>query len=308
MTLAAACERPHPKDAAPPAARVAAPAPGRTLSESYPAPASPAEPVRAAVFDRINADRAAASLSPVAWDEPAARVADAFCAAQVAEKTRGHFLRDGVPPYGRTALAGVFGFQAENSASWLTTATTFENTPLSLALSAHRSMMEEKPPDDGHRRTILDSEATHVGVGWAMSGGRFQMAQEFLARGLENLLIRSDDRGAAVRLRGEARAPYRLRFVTVAREPLPRPLGREEASARTTYSYPEPAEAFVEEGLQMRVSGAVTKDRLRLGRGPDFSLDYAPDEPGLYTFVFWLIKSGEDRVKPLGSAMIRVEP
>ena len=28
--------------------------------------------------------------------------------------------------------------------------------------------MEEKPPADGHRRTILDPEATHVGVGYAI--------------------------------------------------------------------------------------------------------------------------------------------
>ncbi len=44
---------------------------------------------------------------------------DAFCAAQVRERTRGHFLMDGLPPYARTALAGVFGVGPENSAIWV---------------------------------------------------------------------------------------------------------------------------------------------------------------------------------------------
>ena len=308
LVLAASCQPSRPAGAAAPSPRVVAPKPGQTLSEKYPPPKSPAEPVRRAVFEQINRDRAEANLPPVAWDDGAARVADAFCAAQVAEKTRGHFLRDGVPPYARTGLAGVFGYQAENSASWITTGQTFRETTVELALGAHRSMMEEKPPDDGHRRTILDPEATHVGVGWAMSGGRFQIAQEFLARGLESLAITTDERGIAVRMRAAARSPYRIAFVTVAHEPLPRPLTREEASARTTYSYPGGSEAFVPEGhKQIRVVGSITQDRIVLGRDRDFSFSYSPDEPGLYTFVFWLIKGGAEQSSPLGSAVIRAE-
>ncbi|HTO74857.1 MAG TPA: CAP domain-containing protein [Thermoanaerobaculia bacterium] len=310
LALAAACaphSAPPPEPPAPPA-RVVAPPPGGALAEEYPAPSSPSEPVRRAVFERINADRAAAGLAPVAWDEGAARVADAFCAAQVAEKTNGHFLRDGVPPYARTGLAGVFGYQAENVASWSTTSKTFSDTPLSLALAAHRSMMGETPPDDGHRRTILDPEATHVGVGWAMTGGRFQIAQEFLARGLDRAAVRNDERGIAVRVSASARAPYRVAFVTIAREALPRPLSAEEASGRTSYSYPRASRAFVPEGHRdIQIVGVPTEDRLRLGHDRDFEIALAPDGPGLYTLVFWLVRKGEDQGRPLGSLVIRAE-
>ncbi|HEX5855100.1 MAG TPA: hypothetical protein VFZ57_05725, partial [Thermoanaerobaculia bacterium] len=41
-----------------------------------PAGIRPDDPIKAAVFDRINSDRAAAGLPPVAWDDAAARVAD----------------------------------------------------------------------------------------------------------------------------------------------------------------------------------------------------------------------------------------
>jgi hypothetical protein len=88
---------------------------------------------------------------------------------------------------------------------------------MGLALGAQKSMMEETPPDDGHRRTILDPEATHVGVGWSMTGGRFQMAEEFLVRGLASLTVRTESRPAVARFAGTARSPLRLAFVTIAR-------------------------------------------------------------------------------------------
>ena len=309
--LASAACYPQPRPAAPGLPlRIVEPAPGSPLSEVYPPAFLPAEPVKAAVFEQINRDRAAQGLPPVAWDDGASQVADEFCAAQIAERTHGHYLRDGVPPYARTGLAGVFGYEAQNSSSWLTTAVSFSDTPMELALSAHRSMVEETPPDDGHRRTILDPEATHVGVGWSMSGGRFQIAQEFLTRELEHLTLTTQDRAPApiVQMRGAPRNPLRIEFVTMAREPLPVPLTQEEANARTSYRYPRPSQSYVPEGhTWLRVSDTLTLDRIHLGHDRDFSLTFAPQEPGLFTFVFWVSSRGGDQPRPGGSAVIRVE-
>ena len=309
--LASAACYPQPRPAAPGLPlRIVEPAPGSPLSEAYPPASLPAESVKAAVFEQINRDRAAQGLAPVSWDEAASRVADGFCAAQIAEKTRGHYLRDGVPPYARTGLAGVFGYEAQNSSSWLTTAVSFSDTPMDLALSAHRSMVEETPPDDGHRRTILDPDATHAGVGWAMSGGRFQLAQEFLTRGLERLTLTTQARGSAsfVEMRGAPRSPFRIEFVTMAQEPLPAPLTQAQANARTSYRYPRPSESYVPEGhTWLRVSDTLTLDRIHLGHDRDFSLTFAPQEPGLFTFVFWVSSREGDHARPGGSAVIRVE-
>ncbi len=264
--------------------------------------------MKAAVFARINDDRAAAGLSPVAWDEAASRVADAFCARQVAEKTRGHYLTDGIPPYARTGLAGVFGMQSENSASWVTTEAAFSEPAVRLALSGQEQMMEEKPPNDGHRRTILDPEATHVGVGYAEAGGRFQMAQEFLARTLERLALSSEDQSRAlVRFEGKPHGHERLRFVVIAREPLPAPLTRAEATARTSYSYPRPELAYIPEGHRLtRVMGVTNDDRIRLREDGRFLFLFGPDGPGLYTFVFF---TSQDRkpARPGASACLWVE-
>ena len=274
------------------------------LEESYPAPSQPRDRVKRAVFEHINRDRVKMGLVPVAWDERVAEVADTLTAQQVAERSRGHYLMDGLPPYARTGFAAVFGYQSENSVSWITTGDAFDQSPRDLALSGHEQMMAETPPDDGHRRTILDPLATHVGVGWALSHGRFQMAQEFLTRRLERVSVRRVT-SRAVRIAASARSPYRIQFMTAGWDPPPARLTREEASARTSYRYPAPEIAFVVEGhRQMRVVGLVTVDAITLGHDRDFALTFSPPRPGLWTLVFHVASSPGAEGEPGGSATI----
>jgi cysteine-rich secretory family protein len=280
------------------------------LVDVFPKPdAAPADPVKAAIFAKINHDRATAGRLPVAWDEGAARVADAFCRQQVREATNGHFLIDGVPPYARTGFSGVFGAQSENSVSWTTTGRSFHESAERLAILGHEGMMSEKPPADGHRRTILDPEATHVGVGYAVEDGRFQMAQEFLSRTLERLSLSLKSASPlVVRFDGKAGENWRLEFVTIAHEPAPAPMTREEANGRTSYSYPSAALSYVEEGNRLiRVSGTDTQDRIRAWSNREFSFNFAPTRPGLYTFVFYTAVRASEPARPGGSATIWVE-
>ena len=291
------------------ALRVRAPELAGPLTDTLPDPGGrPQGALKEGVFARINRDRVLAGLLPVAWDEAASQVADAFCEQQVREASRGHFLMDGVPPYARTAFAGVFGAQSENSVSWVTTGSSFTETPLQLALAGHKEMMGEKPPQDGHRRTILDPDATHVGVGYASANGRFQMAQEFLTRTLERVrLVRSDASRLILHFEGKTVKDTRLMFVTIARELPPATLTREEASARTSYSYPSPWLAYVPEGnTQMRVSGTDTRDKLRIS-AREFFFAFAPDRPGLYTFTFYTSVRPSEPSRPGATVTIWIE-
>ncbi|HEY6148507.1 MAG TPA: CAP domain-containing protein [Thermoanaerobaculia bacterium] len=290
--------------------RLRAPDLSRPISERMPDPSRPADPVKAAVLRRINEDRAGSGLGPVAWDEAASRAADRFCARQVEEKSRGHFLMDGIPPYGRMSFAGIFAMNAENSASWVTTGTRFSESIVSLALDAEEKMMEETPPADGHRRTILDPRATHVGVGYAVQHGRFQMAEEFLTRRFEHITLAAPGSpSAGIAVSGKPLPGDRLRFVTVAREPVPRALSREQASGRTSYSYPEAYLALVPEGHTLqRVVGMATEDRLRVTPGREFSFFFVPDRPGLYTFSLYVAGGGGGDVPyPAAAATVWVE-
>ncbi len=277
--------------------------------ETYPVPALPDEPVKEAVFEKINRDRAATGLPLVEWDEAASKVADDFCARQVAEESRGHFLTNGVPPYARMGFDGVFGMQSENSVSWITTAAKFTKPFVRLALEGHEGMLREKPPADGHRRTILDPEATHVGVGWAAENGRFQMAQEFLVRGLARLsLSASRSPRAGVLFEGRPLGTSTVSFVTIAREPPPRTLSRAEASGRTSYAYPEARLSFIPEGYRlMHVIGTTSEDRLRVRPDHSFSFEFVPSAPGLYTFLFYTSDKSGGRPKPRAAASLWFE-
>jgi hypothetical protein len=286
-----------------------APAGSRRLQEDWPPDSVPDDPVKKAVFQKINEDRLQAGLSPVAWDEAVSRVADAFCVRQIAERTRAHFLMDGVPPYARTGFAGVFGKGAENSLSWMTSASSFSEPTVELALTGHAEMMAEKPPADGHRKTILNPEMTHVGVGYAVERGRFQLAQEFLVRGLERFGFKvSDEPRPSAFFEGQPRAHRVLRFVTIAWEAAPRALTREEANARITYSYPQPFLAYIPEGeLRLHVSDTQTQDRLQLRRNGSFSFAYSPAQPGLYTFVLYMSSQESSEPRPSASATLWFE-
>jgi len=296
----------HPPGPASGANAVAAPDLSSPLVEEYPAPQEPRDPLKMTLFARINRDRVAHGLPPVAWDEKASGVADTFCAQQVSEGSQGHFLMDGVPPYARMGFAGAFGFFLENSASSTTTGHWAKRAYVDLAISSHERMLAERPPNDGHRRAILDGNATHVGVGYSGGGGRFQMAEEFSVRRLERLAVsRSADGTAVVAFDGRVRSPDRLQFVTIATEPVPASLTLQEAKSRRRYRYPSPSESYVPEGTsRLIVSGTVTHDRLHLHRDRRFTFAYAPERPGLFTFVFYVAREDGESPREAGSAAV----
>lgn len=308
LLAAAGCALLAPSPDRPTRLVIRAPDLARPLTEDDPAPSKPEDPVKLGVWQRINKDRSTANLPPLAWDEAAARVADAFCAKQVQEQTRGHFLLNGFPPYARTGLAGIFGMGSENAVAWTTSGTSFQDPPLTLALAGEESMMAEKPPADGHRRTILDPEVTHVGVGWAQGSGRFRMAQEFLVRHLARLtLAQAAGNPATVLVQGQTLSDYRLAFVTLAHESTPKPLTRREVNARTHYEFREPRLAFVPEGLKsLHVVGAETQDIVRLGPGNEFAFRFTPGSAGLWTIVFYAANARE-KPRPGGAAVLWVE-
>jgi uncharacterized protein YkwD len=295
--LASACAGNKQADAFDPDLTIVAPLLDSPIEDRMPPDgAKPIDYVKLAVFDRINRDRVAAGIPPVRWDEGASRVAETYCVSQIRERTSGHFLTNGIPPYARTSFAGVFGMQYENSVTWRTTASSFDESPIELALESHAGMLAEQPPNDGHRRTILDPAATHVGVGYAVVGGSFRMAQEFLTRHLAWTRLESLESRPVVVVRGAPIAGRRLQFVTAGWEPPPAPISREEASGRTSYSYPPAILGFVEEGnVTLKIAGTVTQDRIRVTGTQEFSFRFAPDRPGLWTLEFYTIAPREPR-------------
>ena len=217
-----------------------------------PAPAVDGEPgrewraERVAVAAQINTARAAAGLGPFAYDAALERVGDEHCEILISEGGQGHFSRSGVPPYLRYLLAGGHGFHRENAAMFSSTAGVPGAAVGRVLARAVDSMLEEAPPDDGHRRALLDPGATHIGVGVAVRGGEVRMTHEIateaaaawssppaVARPREHLAVA-----------GRLAPPWRPLGAEVLWEPLPRPLPDAELRAIRSYGYPPRRIAF----------------------------------------------------------------
>jgi Uncharacterized protein with SCP/PR1 domains len=133
----------------------------------------------------INRERAEHGAPPLAYDLLGAKVGDEFCEVAARDRTTGHWDLAGRAPYLRWALAGGIDHHAQNFAAESRTGFEFTESPAELLLRMHAEFMAEKPPNDGHRRTVLDPIWTHVGIGFALVGGEMRMTEEYSRRVLE---------------------------------------------------------------------------------------------------------------------------
>jgi uncharacterized protein YkwD len=193
-----------------------------------------------ALLARINRDREAHGAPPVQYESRAALVGDVFCLEAALSGSWGHWDAEGRAPYLRWGLAGGVDFHAQNSASYSVSGGQVRRPVADLLLQAHESMMAETPPDDGHRRTILDPQFTHVGIGAAVVGGEFRMTEEFTRSVFE--WVEVPDRplraGQEARFAGRPPAGLEVAMVEVRFEAPPRPLSLADMKARGSYRYP----------------------------------------------------------------------
>ncbi|GBD92581.1 hypothetical protein BMS3Abin05_00153 [bacterium BMS3Abin05] len=141
--------------------------------------------IRRGLLKQINRDRQRHGLSPVKLDLPASRVGDRHCREMAREKYMSHWNLQGLKPYHRYAFAGGRDHISENLYSATVWGQTFTCTVSDISgkmRRAEQSFMSEKPPYDGHRKNILESYHTHVGIGFACTNDEFRMAEEFVDR------------------------------------------------------------------------------------------------------------------------------
>lgn len=236
---------------------------------------------KAALLHRINAERRAAGVPPLAYSLLAAKTGDDFCLDAALSRSTGHWDLAGRAPYLRFALAGGVDAHAENFAS-----RTQEPGPITeplgrLLLESHERFMAERPPDDGHRRTVLDPQWTHVGIGAALVGGEFRMTEEYVRQVLEWVEVPDGPVPAGRHAPFAAKLPagWSVGGVEVSYEPPPSPISRSEAARRGAYGYPAAIRTYRPElsrGLtyadgdrgNFPVRGGVIRLRVPLTSGP----------------------------------------
>jgi uncharacterized protein YkwD len=240
----------------------------------------------------INSDRKHHGLKPVELDGWTSALADEYCRAQIRNGTTGHFTTDGQSPYMRYSFAGGNDAVSENAAAWSATYRFNDRALYEMIRRSEEAMMAERAPHDGHRRTILDPHATHVGIGLAWEKGEFRLTQEFVRKYIAwtHALPRAATLTEKIVAAGRAERGYLADAVSVHFEPLPQPISPITANMIDTYSLPDRRHDYA------------------VDASSEFSFRVPfTDGPGIYTIVVWVRRPGEKESIPASNVSIRVD-
>jgi hypothetical protein len=256
--------------------------------------------LRQHVLRLINNDRQVYNLPPVALDLAASTIADDYCRQQLREKTTGHFTTDGLAPYMRYSWAGGRDGVSENAAAWSASYTFNDRALYEMVRRSEDAMMGEVPPNDGHKRTILDPFATHVGIGLAWEKGEFRLVHEFIRRYVDwtRSLPRTARLNDAITSSGKPRRGVQIAAMSVHYEPLPHAIPAKTANAINTYGLPDKRRDYSPRRhgpLVVTSNGAFT-----------FEVPFT-EGPGVYTVVVWVRKAGDARSIAASNVSIRVD-
>lgn len=279
--------------------------------------------LRSHILSLINRDRALYNLPPVALDLEASSIGDDYCRRQIDEKTNGHFTTDGLSPYMRYSFAGGNDGVSENAAAWSANYTFTERALYEMARRSEDAMMAEVAPDDGHKRTILDPHATHVGIGLAWKGGEFRLVHEFIRRYVDwtRPLPRRATTGDVLTVAGRPRAGAAIEAISIHHERVPETMPAHVANAIPNYSLPRNRKDFFprlkQEAVRRRdgTIQLIRREYAKGGRGDfyvgkegDFAFDVPlNDGPGIYTVVVWVRREGVENPVSASNVSIRVD-
>ena len=180
------------------------------------------------------------------------------------------------------------------------------------ALDLHAGMMAERPPNDGHRRNILNPAHTHVGIGLAVDGSGLRMTEEFLNRyvSFTSGLSTTATLNATLQLHGRLIHPgASLQSIDLLYEPFPKPMSLADLrNNKSDYGFPDERDIFrpiAKEGF--RYSDG-SKGTIRVGPDGTFecALEFRHGKAGLYTIVAWVRPSVSPVAVPATSYTVRV--
>lgn len=256
--------------------------------------------MRLHALELVNRERTAAGLRPLALDGFTSGLADRFCEQQIKGRFAGHYAPDGTAPYMRYSWSGTRDMLRENVASWSANYPFAQTAIPDLVGRSHRTMLEERPPDDGHRRAILDPHATHMGFGIAWEGNELRFAQVILRRHIEwTAPVPAEVRPGEPlpELSGRTRGDLKIDSISVHWEPPLEPLTRRQLS-RSDYTLPgnrrdfTPARAPRGGGLA-NAARRSSAGELIVERDGRFRFTPPLDRgDGVYTLLIWVRPPG----------------
>jgi uncharacterized protein YkwD len=278
--------------------------------------------LREHVLRLINRDRALYHLAPVELDLEASAIGDEYCRRQIRNGTNGHFTIDGLAPYMRYSFGGGNDGVSENAAAWSANYSFSERALYEMSRRSEDAMMAESAPHDGHKRTILDPHATHVGIGLAWERSEFRLVHEFIRRYVKwtRPLPRNARVGEAVLLAGQPLSGAAIEAISVHYEPTPETMPAAVANELSNYSLPTRRKEYfprLKQSYTQRSDGTLEIVRREYpgGRRGDFTVgkdgafSFAvpfTEGAGVYTVVVWVRRDGAALPVSASNVSIRV--
>jgi len=266
--------------------------------------------LREKLLTLLNDERTAVGLNRLELDELACKVGNDHASDMVRGQFLSHWGSDGRTAYLRYSFAGGVDALQENVGSADKIHSFAPNSVIQDFLDMHQAMMNEVPPNDGHRRTILDKYHTHVGFGLAFQGRSLRLDELYLARYLRlDPVPRQAKPKSTIILTGRLlNARHSLHEVDVCYEPLPK--APDIAWLRTPRSLSLPSDYLV---LKPRAPAGTSYTDGSLGDfdwgGGRFRVpaNMFRSAPGIYTIVFWINRHNTENPFPATEICVRVE-
>lgn len=262
------------------------------------------------LLNQVNIERAEAGLRPLKLDSLACTVAEQHATEMARNNFLSHWGLDGRKPYHRYSFAGgIEAIQENDAALNSSTPIVSDEVPIHL-MSLHRSMYEEAPPDDGHRKTILNPWHTHVGFGYADYGLCVRLCELYVARyvAIDPYAVTASPGGRIV-LSGRLLEPtYSLEGIDVFYEPLPAPPDRAWLRIPRPYGLPDERESLLPKLRPNYFYEDGSKGSIELQGRVRFQAPIllSRKEPGIYTAVVWIARSAKEAF-PATQVCVRAE-
>lgn len=265
--------------------------------------------LRANLLEMVNEERAVAKVPLLAIDELATRVATNHAIEMATHEFASHWSRNGHKPYHRYSFAGGTAATQENVSAADNTWTNKLSDLKQDTSYLHLRLYQETPPNDGHRKTILAPQHTHVGFGIAVEKLRLRVVELFVAKYLE---VKPVPREAAPKSEFVFAAKmlnrdHTLNHVEVCYERLPKPPELSWLREARSYGLPEPAKILRPKVLPPYMYADRTRGDVEVDLEGGFSVPIGlfEDKPGIYTIVAW-IKRGSGKAFPATEVCILV--
>lgn len=267
--------------------------------------------IRANLLEMANEERAVEKVRPVEMDEFATEIANKHAIDMATHDFASHWGSDGLKAYHRYSLAGGTHATQENvSAADNTWSMKLQDLKQDTAY-LHVRLYNEKPPNDGHRRTILAPQHTHVGFGLAVENLRLRLVELFVAKHVKiDDLKRTARPGSTITFSGKLLdSDHMLNNIEVCYEPLP---GRPELSwlrQSRSYSLPEVSEKLRPRLVPPYMYSDRTVGIIQVLPSGSFStpIRLFKNEPGIYTIVTWLRTKKSQKAFAATEVCIRAE-